>query len=118
MMKNQKFPPTRTIAVDVDGTLHVNGILNVRVVEFCERQKANGFTLNLWSARGKEYAQAAAEKFGVSHLFDDIISKPGYVLDDQGWNWIKYTQIIRTPHEAPNAEVRGAEQASPAERPS
>lgn len=101
-MKNQKYPPTRTIAVDVDGTLHTNGILNARVVEFCERQKDNGFTLNLWSARGKEYAQAAAEKFGVSHLFDDIISKPGYILDDQGWNWIKYTQIIRTLHEAPN----------------
>lgn len=96
-MNNHKYPMiTRTIAVDVDGTLHRNGVLNQRVVEFCERQKANGYTLNLWSSRGKKYAVAAAEKFGVTHLFDDIISKPGYVLDDQGWSWIRYTQIIKT----------------------
>ncbi len=95
-----KHPPTKTIAVDVDGTLHNDGVLNMSVVQFCERQKANGFTLNLWSARGKRYAQAAAERFGVTHLFDDIVSKPGYVLDDQGWSWIKYTHVIRTLQEA------------------
>jgi hydroxymethylpyrimidine pyrophosphatase-like HAD family hydrolase len=98
-MKTQKHPPTKTIAVDVDGTLHNEGVLNMSVVQFCERQKANGFTVNLWSARGKKYAQAVAAKFGVTHLFDDIVSKPGYVLDDQGWNWIKYTQVIRTMHD-------------------
>ena len=36
-----------------------------------------------------------AEQFGVADLFDDIVSKPGYVLDDLGWSWIKYTQVIR-----------------------
>lgn len=90
----RKYPPTRTIAVDVDGTLHVDGVLNTRLVAYCEAQKANGYTLNLWSARGKAYAQAFAERFGITHLFDDIISKPGYVIDDQGWAWIKFTKII------------------------
>lgn len=110
-MKNatHKYPPTKTIAVDVDGTLHTKGILNARVVEFCKAQKANGFVLTLWSARGKEYAQAAAEKFEVAYLFDDIVSKPGYVLDDQGWNWIKHTHVIRSLHETPNAELTGAD---------
>lgn len=94
-----KYPPTRSIAVDVDGTLHRNGVANDRVIEFCKKQKALGFRLMLWSARGKEYAQSAADKFGVTGLFDDIVSKPGYVLDDQGWSWIKYTHVIRSSNE-------------------
>lgn len=101
---NQKYPPTNSIAVDVDGTLHTNGVANAKVIEFCRAQKARGFVLTLWSARGKKYAQAAAERFGVTELFDDIVSKPGYVLDDQGWNWIKYTHVIRTLTETPNAK--------------
>lgn len=95
-MNVPKFPPTKTIAVDVDGTLHTNGVLNRRVVEFCEQKTASGFSLFLWSARGKDYAQSAAVRFGVAGLFDDVISKPGFVLDDQGWNWIKYTRVIRS----------------------
>ncbi len=91
-----KYPPTKTIAVDVDGTLHRNGVVNDRVVEFCRVQKSRGFVLMLWSARGKEYAQAAAARFGVTELFDDIISKPGYVVDDQGWRWIKFTSVVRS----------------------
>ena len=98
----QKYPPTKSIAVDVDGTLHTNGIANERVIEFCREQKSHGFVLILWSARGKKYAQAAAERFGVTELFDDIISKPGYLLDDQGWGWIKYTRVIRSLSETPN----------------
>ena len=102
---NQKYPPTNSIAVDVDGTLHTNGVVNARVVEFCRTQKARGFVLTLWSARGKRYAQAAAERFGVEDLFDDIVSKPGYVLDDQGWNWIKYTHVIRSLTETLNDKL-------------
>ena len=94
--------------MDVDGTLHTNGVANAKVIEFCRAQKARGFVLTLWSARGKKYAQAAAERFGVTELFDDIVSKPGYVLDDQGWNWIKYTHVIRTLTETPNVELTGA----------
>jgi phosphoglycolate phosphatase-like HAD superfamily hydrolase len=94
MMPAQKFAQTRTIGVDVDGTLHPDGRLNPAVVAFCEKQKAAGFRLMLWSARGKEHAQACADQFGVAHLFDDIVSKPGYILDDLGWSWIKYTRVI------------------------
>lgn len=96
-----KYPPKKTLAVDVDGTLYINGALNANVVQFCETQKANGFVLMLWSARGKEYAQSVADHFEVSHLFDVVISKPGYVLDDQGWGWIKHTNVIRSLQESP-----------------
>ena len=91
-----KYPPTRSIFVDVDGTLYTRGVLNNRVVEFCIEQKAAGFILVLWSARGKQYAKDVAEQFGVTHIFDDIVSKPGYILDDKGWAWIKYTHTIRS----------------------
>jgi hydroxymethylpyrimidine pyrophosphatase-like HAD family hydrolase len=94
MIRQQKYPPPRVIAVDVDGTLHVNGRVNQAVVEYCKARKADGFRLMLWSARGLGHAQRAADQFGLVDLFDDIVSKPGYVLDDLGWSWIKYTRII------------------------
>jgi hypothetical protein len=25
-----------------------------------------------------------------------VLSKPGYIIDDLGWSWIKYTKVIRT----------------------
>lgn len=95
MIPAQKYPPQRVIAVDVDGTLHVGGMLNGAVVEFIKAKRLEGFRMMLWSARGIDHARRAAEQFGVADLFDDIVSKPGYVLDDLGWSWIKYTQVIR-----------------------
>jgi hypothetical protein len=55
-----------------------------------------GYSLMLWSARGREYADAMAQRYGVAGLFDVILAKPGYIVDDLGWDWIKYTQVIRS----------------------
>lgn len=88
------YPPPRVVAVDVDGTLLINGQKNPAVVLWCERLKAEGYVLHLWSSRGKKHAESVAELFGVTHLFDVILSKPGFILDDQGWGWIKYTKAI------------------------
>ena len=49
----------------------------------------------LWSSRGEAHARKYAELFGVMDVFDMICSKPGYIVDDQGWGWIKYTRVIR-----------------------
>ena len=100
-MISQPFPPPRVIAVDVDGTLQINGACNRRLVEWCERQKASGFYLMLWSSRGEAHARNVAEAFGIVQLFDLICSKPGYVVDDQGWGWIKYTRVINSLSGAP-----------------
>lgn len=94
--KTQPYPPQKTIAVDVDGTLFLNGILNEKLRDWCKEKKAQGFTIMLWSARGKEYAQLAATKAVMNDVFDAVISKPGYVVDDQGWQWTKYTRVINT----------------------
>lgn len=88
------YPAPRVVAVDVDGTLLVNGEKNNAVVLWCERLKADGYVLYLWSSRGKNHAESVAGLFGVTHLFDVIMSKPGFILDDHGWSWIKFTTAI------------------------
>lgn len=96
MRAKQKHPPPRVIAIDVDGTLFKKSVLNDRVVAYCKRKKEAGFTMILWSSRGEAHARTAAVKANIEDIFDHIISKPGYIVDDQGWDWIKYTKIVRS----------------------
>ena len=35
------------------------------------------------------------ELLGITDLFCAIIDKAGYILDDNGWNWIRFTRAIR-----------------------
>jgi len=90
-----KYPPPKVIAVDVDDTLLLKSGVNQQVVQWCKDVKNNGFSLILWSSRGESHARRAAQAAGIEHLFDHILSKPGYILDDQGWSWVKYTQVMR-----------------------
>lgn len=90
-----KYRIRNAAAIDVDDTLLINGEANADLVEWIERKKEEGTELVLWSARGRDYAQEVAERLKVVHLFDAIISKPGIVVDDKGWGWIKYTRVIR-----------------------
>lgn len=94
-MSGYPYPPTRCIAVDVDGTLVCEGRLNTGVVDWCRARKAVGFELILWSARGVNYARAVVFRFGLDGLFDAVVGKPGYLLDDLGWDWIRYTRVVR-----------------------
>jgi len=87
--------PPRWIFVDVDGTLRAS------VVRWCRQQKDRGVRLVLWSARGQEYAVRVARRMGCDDLFEAIISKPGRIIDDQGWGWIKYTSSMK-PEEIDN----------------
>jgi len=95
-MLKQKYPPPNVIAIDVDGTLFRKGVLNLKLALWCKRKKEEGFSMILWSSRGEEYARKAADLSKLTDVFDHIISKPGYVVDDQGWGWVKYTKIIRS----------------------
>ena len=90
----QKYPPTQCVAIDVDNTLDHAGTLDDRVVDMAKRMKRDGFEVILWSARGKAHAQRVAEAHGVNDLFDVIISKPGMIVDDQGWRWTRYTRRL------------------------
>lgn len=94
MIQGQPYPPPKVIAVDIDGTLLVNGQINQPLVVWCKEKKQSGFRLMLWSSRGLEYARRFADQFDMSSVFDDVVSKPGYVVDDQGWQWVRYTKVI------------------------
>lgn len=93
-MAQPKHQPTKCIAIDVDGTLIINGRLNQRLVNLAAEKKADGFEVLLWSARGKTHAEKIAKRFGIEDNFSAIISKPGYIIDDLGWTWIKYTRVL------------------------
>jgi hydroxymethylpyrimidine pyrophosphatase-like HAD family hydrolase len=90
-----KYPPARVIAVDVDGTLlFQNGKPNFRIVEFCKRKKSEGFTLFLWSSRGESHALEALKKCNLEGVFEHVLSKPGYIVDDKGWTWTRFVARI------------------------
>ena len=95
MQKKNKYPKPRVIAVDVDGTLFVNGELNESLVKWCKEKKDQGFHLMLWSMRGEKHARKAASIAGLLEVSDVITSKPGYIVDNDGWSWIKYTEVVR-----------------------
>ena len=93
--------PRKTIAVDVDGTLLLEGGgRNEAVIAWLRIQHAAGYKLLLWSGRGEGHARAAAEFCGVTSLFCVILEKPGYILDDHGWNWVRFTGVVRSLEKA------------------
>ena len=96
MTRRQKHPPAKCLAIDVDGTLIDSRMsLNAKVADLAKAKRGEGWDVILWSARGRRYAQAVAEKHGIEDVFTAIIGKPGFVVDDLGWQWIKYTRVIR-----------------------
>ena len=96
-MKN-RFPLNKVIAVDVDGTLFINGEPNKPLVEWCQLQKEDGYFMILWSARGENHARAAADLTGLNATFDCIIGKPGYIVDNNGWRWTRFTKVVLWRH--------------------
>lgn len=92
--KQQKYSLAKVVAVDVDGTLLIDGEINQKLAEWCNERKKEGFCLMLWSARGKDHADNICRKAGLDDTFDYVISKPAYIVDDKGWLWTKYTKVI------------------------
>lgn len=81
--------------MDVDGTLIQRGKLNKKLVQWIIQKRAEGFSFVLWSTRGQDHAKLSANTFGIAHLFDAILGKPGYIVDDKGWQWTKYVKRVR-----------------------
>ena len=94
MNKKAKYPLPRWVFIDVDNTLVHYGVLSQNVVDYIKEARGRGFRFVLWSARGEEYAKSVADRHDVADLFEHIISKPGYIMDDHGWNWIRYTKRV------------------------
>jgi len=94
LYRKQKYIRAKVIAIDVDGTLIINGQVNDRLVAWCREKKEAGFQMILWSARGEKNAKNAAKQSKTEDLFAHILSKPAYIVDDKGWRWTKYTRIL------------------------
>ena len=84
----------KAIYVDVDGTLHIDGVVNDSLIIWMTECKQEGFELILWSARGSVHAKRIAEGLGIVDMFKYILSKPMYVVDDKGWTWTKYVNNL------------------------
>lgn len=95
--RRNKYPTTKCIAIDVDGTLVQDGKLSQAVANLAKTKKADGFEVILWSARGRRYAETVAAIAGIEDHFTAIVSKPGFIVDDLGWSWIKYTHVMPLP---------------------
>jgi len=89
-----RYERPKTIAIDIDGTLYCDGNLNDKLVAWVKRMHKEGYEIIVWSSRGKQYAKDAAIMAGIDDIADAIISKPGYVCDDKGWEWIKFTTVV------------------------
>jgi hypothetical protein len=87
-------PPPKVLAIDVDKTLIINGKPNALLVEGIRLRHSEGFQIIVWSSRGEANSIRAVELCGLSDVVSYCISKPGYIVDDQGWRWIKYTRNL------------------------
>lgn len=88
------LPRPKTIYVDVDGTLILkNGETNQDLIDFLI-SKANTYELILWSMAGERHAREVADRLKITSLFSHILTKPGYMIDDDGKNWLRFTHLI------------------------
>jgi len=92
--KAPKYPRNRCVCIDVDDTLLIKGRLNEGLAEWAKEQKERGAEVVLWSAAGVDHARDVADRFNVVDNFTHIMSKPGYIVDDVGWDWIKYVKVL------------------------
>ena len=90
-----KYPPPDVIYVDVDGTLLVNGKPNPNVVRLIREKHEDGFQIIVWSSRGSVNAIRAVGLAGLNDIVSHKLSKPGYIVDDKGWSWTRYTEQIK-----------------------
>jgi hydroxymethylpyrimidine pyrophosphatase-like HAD family hydrolase len=94
MKMHRKFPLQNVVAIDIDGTLRINGEVNAKLLAWIKEKREDGTSFMLWSMRGAAYAKEFAENNQIASLFDVICGKPGYIVDDKGWSWIKWTKVL------------------------
>tara|TARA_R110000782_G_C14805709_1_gene412294 strand:- start:2411 stop:2695 length:285 start_codon:yes stop_codon:yes gene_type:complete len=92
---SQKFPKPKIIYADIDGTLLINGRLNRALISRLRENKSEGYKIYLWSMQGLTYAEKFADTHKITDLFEQILPKPGFIVDDMGWGWTKYTRKLR-----------------------
>jgi len=72
-----------------------NRKVNQGLVARLTEKKGLGFEIIIWSFRGENHAREAAIKAGCENLFSLTISKPGYIVDNKGWNWTRFVKRLK-----------------------
>ena len=94
MLQYSKFPPRKTIYVDVDETLIIDGQVNRKLVRFLRGKALDGWVINVWSMRGDIYSAKAVKRCGLGGIVTHTLSKPGIVIDDQAWDWTSWVKTL------------------------
>ena len=89
------YPERKTIYVDVDGTLLIKDRINIRLVAYIKRMKQSGYEVNIWSMRGKKYAEKWCIRAGLKYYITHCLGKPGMIIDDEGWSWTKNCKVSK-----------------------
>ena len=90
----QLMKAKNTIFIDVDGTLLIDGQANKKLVAWLSAVPAGQFEIILWSSRGKDHAEKAARFTGTTSYFAAIISKPNYIIDNDGLKWVRLVESM------------------------
>ena len=91
----QKYQPPKVIYIDVDGTLIQRKKVNVPLVEWARKKHDDeGYQIIVWSSRGAGNAHLAVVQADIGDIVSHMLSKPGYIVDDKGWSWIKFTRQV------------------------
>lgn len=88
------YPRQKVIYVDVDDTLIIDKKVNTELIKWLIKKHVDDYEINVWSMAGKKHAERAVERCGIALIVSNTLSKPGYIVDDMGWNWIQYTKAI------------------------
>jgi len=94
-MLKQKYPPPNVIYIDVDGTLLKGGKPDLKIVAWARDKYEQGFQIIVWSSRGSMNAIRAVHLADIEDIVSFKLSKPGYIVDDKGWSWTKFTRQIK-----------------------
>ena len=83
------YPERKTIFVDVDGTLLINDQINQRLCSWIKTKYIDGYEIIIWSMQGAKYADKICKRAKLEFVVSHCISKPGTIVDDEGWLWTK-----------------------------
>ena len=94
MLQYSKFPPRKTIYVDVDETLIIDGQVNRKLVRWLRDKALDEWEIIVWSMRGSTHSKKAVKRCGLGDIVAYTLSKPGIVVDDRAWDWTTWVKTI------------------------
>lgn len=95
-LKTQSKKP-KVIFIDVDDTLiRTVGTKRIpipHVIAEVKRLSQLGHQLFCWSSGGAEYSREVAEELGLQNYFENYLSKPQLLIDDQHPSDWRYLEV-------------------------